>query len=480
MAARIQQVLNENGPYWVGHTWQSAEEVEGSFVVYEIEPGSSGRRFCITSGDLDEDIILLESQLAESDFDLPRWLCRRLRGDTHKRHHRRACCRRRKRAPIGDAVAEGLAYVLNQAAPMPVGYDGPSIERFICYREGNNEVIISDTYLSFLATVHESVLRNPRFDVVNAYALAACRARLADRYRPFGFEDLEGELLIWMPSNEYMACAGDMLAGSFSLELNAARVPVSDAPEPIAAMQRNAAMPKDLKRLLPEPVVVIVNINGHPARALLDSGSLADFMSSKLAHQLGVRSFKLTKPLPVQLAVQGSQAKINLGCKAGISYQTVNEEQYFDIINLLNYDLILGTPFLFQHQVTLGMNPTTVVVGSPRALPIEGKQVRVLESRAAELYEDKLETARRLLREYAEPICRDASDTPLPPLRAVNHTIPLKDPSKVYSWRPSKCPDALRPLWTEKHDAYLKSGRWRMTSAWNTSPMLLLRKPGTG
>lgn len=68
----------------------------------------------------------------------------------------------------------------------------------------------------------------------------------------------------------------------------------------------------------------------------------------------------------------------------------------------------------------------------------------------------------------------------MPPLRIINHTIPLKDEAKVYAWRPSKCPDAMRDIWVEKRDAYLRSGRWRMTHARNTSPMLLLKKPGTG
>ncbi|KAI0070316.1 hypothetical protein K474DRAFT_1560046, partial [Panus rudis PR-1116 ss-1] len=321
-----------------------------------------------------------------------------------------------------------------------------------------NEIAVSDTYLLFLTLIGNVALQNPRYDFINAYSLVACHTHLNDEGPTFGLDNLEGKLAILIPGDEYMLCTADMLSGGASLELNALHVPSTDDPELIAAMQHNAAAPKNLKQLLPESVVVIVNINRHPARALLDSGSLSDFMSSKLAHQLGVKSFELMKPLPVQLAVQGSQVKINLGCKAQISYQDVDEECYFDIISLLKYNLILGTPFLFQHQVTMGLNPTSVVVSSTQALPIEGKCVCILESRAVELYENKLEAVRQLLHKYAEPICRDASDTPLPPLHAINHTIPLKDPNKVYSWHPSKCPDVLHANWVKKCDAYLKSG----------------------
>lgn len=139
-------------------------------------------------------------------------------------------------------------------------------------------------------------------------------------------------------------------------------------PDTVPAIQRNAGTPRDFKRIIPEPVVVVVDVNGHPARALLDTGSLADFMSARLAHQLGVKVFELEKPLPVHLAVQGSRSKINFGCK--------------------NYDLILGTPFLYQHRVAVGLNPITVEIGSATALPLAGKQLRVLESRAADLVED--------------------------------------------------------------------------------------------
>lgn len=75
------------------------------------------------------------------------------------------------------------------------------------------------------------------------------------------------------------------------LELNGLQVPRGTYP----AVQRNAAVTKDTSRKVPRPVVITAKINGHPARALLDSGSLGDFMSS----------------LGLQLAVQGSRSKIN-------------------------------------------------------------------------------------------------------------------------------------------------------------------------
>lgn len=86
------------------------------------------------------------------------------------------------------------------------------------------------------------------------------------------------------------------------------------------------------------------------------SGSLGDFMSTTLADQLKVKRIQLKTPLPLQLTVQGSKSKINFGLKTTFEYQDISEERYFDIINISNYDVILGTPWLFQHQATIGLS----------------------------------------------------------------------------------------------------------------------------
>jgi hypothetical protein len=87
-----------------------------------------------------------------------------------------------------------------------------------------------------------------------------------------------------------------------------------------------------------------------------------------------------------------------------------------------------------------------------------------------------LQAARDELLEYAKSICKTADETGLPPLQAMNHTIPLIDENKILPWRPSRCPEALRPQWDLKRNTYLKAGRWQITNAGNTAPMLLIPK----
>lgn len=218
-------------------------------------------------------------------------------------------------------------------------------------------------------------------------------------------------------------------------------------------------------------------MNGKSARALIDSGSLADFMSTTLADQLRVKKDILAKPLTLQLAVHGSRSKINYCTTVELRYQEINGPRRFDIVNLDNYDLILGTPFIFQHKVMIGLNPTCVVIASKVALPIEGESVVTVQSATAELYEDELEHLRKELQSEAQDLCPDTDKIGLPPLQAVNHSIPLIDEKRIYSCRPSKCPEALKLLWIDKKRAYLANGWWRIASGTNASPMLIIPKP---
>ena len=246
----------------------------------------------------------------------------------------------------------------------------------------------------------------------------------------------------------------------------------------LAALQRNAVIPKDFTRVVPKPVVVVVHINRHPARALLDSGSLGDFMSTSLVDQLKLPKVELRKPLALQLAVQGSRSKVNWGAHGEFRYQGISGKRYFDVANLSNYNLILGTPWLFQHRVTVGLNPACVVVGSDEPLPIRGDDVTRIASRAVEVLEENLEKARAELVEYARDLCKELDETDLPPFRAINHEIPLIDENKIYPWHPSRCPEVFRQQWAEKKNAYLRSGRWKVSSARNTVPMMFIAKPG--
>ena len=66
----------------------------------------------------------------------------------------------------------------------------------------------------------------------------------------------------------------------------------------------------------------------------------------------------------------------------------------------------------------------------------------------------------------------------LPPLREVNHTIPLIDNNVQYSTRPPKCSTALFPLLREKTERYVKAGWWKAAHGKNALPLLAIPKTG--
>ena len=133
---------------------------------------------------------------------------------------------------------------------------------------------------------------------------------------------------------------------------------------------------------------------------------------------------------------------------------------------------------MYQQQACIGLNPARIVIGNNIPLPIEvGDDTKLLLGATSFSLNDKVVSAREELTAYADQVCRNVEETELPPFRAINHTIPLIDVDKIYTWRPSRCPEIFRSQWNQKRDAYLKSGCWKFTTTRNTVPMLCIPKP---
>jgi len=75
--------------------------------------------------------------------------------------------------------------------------------------------------------------------------------------------------------------------------------------------------------------------------------------------------------------------------------------------------------------------------------------------------------------------CRESFESQpdeLPPLREINHSIPLIDEKRQYHHRRPKCPDAFKPALMAKIDRYTKAGWWIPTTASRATPMLCIPK----
>jgi hypothetical protein len=60
------------------------------------------------------------------------------------------------------------------------------------------------------------------------------------------------------------------------IELNRQQVKAGTYP----ALQQNSAKVKDPAWKVPKLLIIVVQVNGHPACALVDSGSLGDFIQA--------------------------------------------------------------------------------------------------------------------------------------------------------------------------------------------------------
>ena len=390
---------------------------------------------------------------------------------------------------VDDSIMERVARVLNRCQPFP----GDGIPVDPTYTKGSTRFFVEVRKLDMLEIydrvqgvevhIHMDLLCWNAFSVGKWYAeRCAINSELAKPWecahewvKTRNWEDTTMGWAQPIRSGILSPCPAQWESPAKTFELGGVQVDRNKYP----ALQRNASQVKGNHRVLPRPIVVKATIDGHPARALLDSGSLGDFISSTLADQLSIKKTRLDSPLLLQLAVQGSRSKVNATATVRIQYQSINEERTLDIININSYDLILGTPWLYQHQVCIRFNPAHVVIGNDKSLPLNVSPETKLMVHSLSTEDRKLEDAREELRRYSAPLCKDVHETDLPPFRAINHTIPLIDESKTYPWRPSRCPEAFRAQWTEKRDAYLKSSRWKITSAGNTVPMLLIPKPNT-
>ena len=96
-----------------------------------------------------------------------------------------------------------------------------------------------------------------------------------------------------------------------------------------------------------------MHINGQKAHILLDGGSMLDMISVNFATVNKLDMFQLKKPVKLQMATSGSRSVINYGVRAELKVGNLKQNRYFDIVNLDRYQVILGMPFLKEHNVLL-------------------------------------------------------------------------------------------------------------------------------
>ncbi|KAJ6478845.1 hypothetical protein C8R47DRAFT_922643, partial [Mycena vitilis] len=105
-----------------------------------------------------------------------------------------------------------------------------------------------------------------------------------------------------------------------------------------------------------------VKVNGKEAFALFDSGCTTEACSPDFARVAGIKVFPIVSEITLQLGTAGSRSKINHGTIAQLEYDDIKSEEYLDIVNLDQFDLIIGTKFMRKHKMALDFQFNTIRV----------------------------------------------------------------------------------------------------------------------
>jgi hypothetical protein len=96
-------------------------------------------------------------------------------------------------------------------------------------------------------------------------------------------------------------------------------------------------------------------------------------------------------------------------------------------------------------------------------------------SKMGPLTEEDIPRSREEWMKSCEDIMKGAPEK-LPPLREVNHRIPLIDENKRYKYHTPRCPDSLKPELVEKIAHYMSAGWWEPAQTEQAALMLCMHK----
>ncbi|KAG6886334.1 hypothetical protein C0992_004502, partial [Termitomyces sp. T32_za158] len=121
-----------------------------------------------------------------------------------------------------------------------------------------------------------------------------------------------------------------------------------------------------------ECLVTYIEVNGHPAWTLWDSGSTTTGITPQFAQVNAICIHELTEPLMLQLGSVGSRAIVQFGVEVKVKTSGQPTKEYVDIANFDRYDMIIGTPFMCKNKVTLDFVNNKVIVNG---IPLRAERV---------------------------------------------------------------------------------------------------------
>ncbi|KAF4579404.1 hypothetical protein EYR36_001214 [Pleurotus pulmonarius] len=115
--------------------------------------------------------------------------------------------------------------------------------------------------------------------------------------------------------------------------------------------------------IITKSIAQYVVINGVRAYTLFDSGCTTDCMSPDFARVAKVKYGYLKDVVPLQLGTVGSSASIQFGTYSRVLFGGIDSREYFDVANMDRYDVILGTPWMHKHGISLDFANRVIRIG---------------------------------------------------------------------------------------------------------------------
>jgi len=106
-----------------------------------------------------------------------------------------------------------------------------------------------------------------------------------------------------------------------------------------------------------------------------------DSITPEFAFAMKAKQIKLEEQVVLQLGCVGSRSKISYGTKVPINLCGVQDQIYLDLVNIDQYNCIIGTPFMNTYGVCLNFGKCTI--------HMNGQEINALSFEEEQQYVDK-------------------------------------------------------------------------------------------
>ncbi|KAG6873972.1 hypothetical protein C0992_008183 [Termitomyces sp. T32_za158] len=170
----------------------------------------------------------------------------------------------------------------------------------------------------------------------------------------------DNDYYAWESDTEFMGALTDYPASELNRPIGAGNVKVYKVH--LRKAPGKLARPV-VRREDKECLASYVEVNGHKAWTLWDSGSTTTGVTPQFCQVHNIYVSELKEPLLLQLGTVGSQAAVQFGMQATVACTGMTTREYMDVANFDRYDMIVGTPYMRKHHVILDFEKNKIVVG---------------------------------------------------------------------------------------------------------------------